>query len=67
MLNWFLSFLHNGGVSNFTDIGFTIAFCDLIVSTFFDIAFHGLLRFRVGVNRKELESAANDLNLMHNL
>lgn len=66
MLNWFLSFLHDGAVSNYTDIGFAIAFCDLIVSTFFDIAFHGLLRFRVGVNRRELETSANDLNLMRN-
>ena len=63
MLHWFISFLEEG-VTNYADIGFVLTVCDLIVSTFFDIAFHGMLRIRLSSNRRDIANSARDLTDM---
>lgn len=50
MLNWSLRFLLSSS-SYIMDCGLVFALCGLLVSTVFDIAFHGLLRIRLAGSR----------------
>ena len=44
LLDWTFDFFHN---DNFTQISFLFALLDLLLASFFRIAFNGLLRFRL--------------------
>lgn len=52
MINWSIGFINNYK-QLFLDSSFVFAFCGLIVSTFFDIAFHGLLRIRLAGGKNQ--------------
>ena len=51
MFNWACHFVLNHS-KVITEISFIFALCNLIVSTVFDIAFHGLLRIKLAGSRQ---------------
>ena len=58
MFKWACNFvLSNKQV--ITEISFIFAMCNLIVSTVFDIAFHGLLRIRLSGSRQASNAPAD--------
>lgn len=61
MINWSIGFINNYK-QLFIDSSFVFAFCGLIVSTFFDIAFHGILRIRLagGKNHASVSDSDSD-------
>lgn len=59
MINWSIGFINNYK-QIFLDSSFVFAFCGLIVSTFFDIAFHGLLRIRLAGGKNHASLSDSD-------
>ena len=49
LFNWTFSFFSDYS-PQFTQIAIVFSVCDLVVATFFRIAFNGLLRFRLRYN-----------------
>lgn len=59
MFNWAFHFLYDNQ-SLFINIGFIFSICNLVVSTFFDIAFHGNFRIYIPYRGHEMHGGSGD-------
>lgn len=57
MFNWAFNFIYSNG-DILISSGFVFAICNLVISEFFDIAFHGKFKIRIA-NNGDTETNSN--------